>query len=161
MFFKKRQAQSSSQQNTLDRSYDESHLELMLDQVMKFIDAFKKILPGEWYFFDLYVEAARKTYGSSLYTETGLVVFKITVGNWWDGLLRQFPDVEDYMLSVFEFNPQERTFIATIKAGECENRMFPTSAVVGMLQQSLNNYETKHPEVQFQRQNWGARIGNV
>lgn len=48
-------------------------------------------------FFDLCVEAERTSYDQSIYVETGLVVFIITIGNWLDGLLRQFPDVEGFL----------------------------------------------------------------
>lgn len=150
-----------SKQNNLVLTYSESHLESMLDHTNDFINAYKTVLPNAWYFFELYVDTERTSYGPSLFVEKGFVVFKITIGDWWDELLRQFPDVEDYMIWVFKFDPQEKAFVASMVAGECENQVFPTSTVVGMIQQSLNNYETKHPEVHFQRQNWGARIGNV
>ena len=134
MFFKRRHEQNNSVQIKAAQlvSYDESHFELMLDQVMNFINAFKSVLPGEWYFLDLYADAVRTSYESSLFVESGRVVFKVTIGNWWDGLLRQFPDVEDYMFSVFNFDPQEKTFIATIRAGQTENQLFPTSSIVGL-----------------------------
>lgn len=93
---------------------------------------------------------------------TGYLEFEILLGTWWDGLLRGYPDIDDYMRTIFIFDSHDTKFTCTdIITGRSIKGRFPRDRVNALLQKYLDNYEAKHPSVKFERESWGAKISNI
>lgn len=140
-------------------TFSEDYFEHYLDNIMRFIQTFYEREPDKWYHFYISQEFRQDNYTDNHYVETGYLKFEISVGIWWDGILRD-PEMEDYMKSNFTFDPSERTFTRSIRTGKSTCCVFPHEKVNAMLQQYLDNYESKHPEIHFERFNWGARLSS-
>ena len=66
------------------------------------------------------------------------------------------------MKSVFGFDAQERKFTYTaFRTATSTCCAFPREKVNTMLQQYLDNYEAKHPEVRFERTSFGAMLTKI
>jgi len=131
---------------------------LVLDMVMKFLDAYAMAVPDEWYLFFISQETKRTEYSDRYYTYDGYLKFEVSVGTWWNGMLKS-PEVEDYMKTTFNFDPEHKKFTyAGISTGSSTCCAFPRDQVNEILQKYLDEYEAKHPGVRFKRENWGASI---
>lgn len=139
--------------------FAEEHLEHILDQIIRFLQAYSTVLPDEWYHLYISQDVKRDEYSGNYYVNDGYLKFQITLGNWWNGILYEYPDIADYMDSIFVFDSQERTFTYTeFRTGSSTRCSFPTDKINTMLQKYLDNYESKHPGIHFERFGWGARL---
>lgn len=145
--------------------FTENSLELTLDMVMRFLDAYSTENPGEWYhlFISHILERCDVEYCDNV--TYGRIKIQILLGGWWDSLLRSYPDIVDYMKSFFTFESDDAgcfTLTSThILTGESVDCKFPVEIVDALLQRNLDNYEAKHPSVKFERESWGAKISNI
>lgn len=145
---------SKHNQGTYSIVFSEEHFEFELEQIRKFLDAYTKTLPNEW----LHIFISQKWEHEECWHD-GYIEFQIILGNWWDSLLYQYPDILDYMKNVYTFDPQERSFTYSIRSGNSTTAgAFPREKINDMLQKYLDNYETKHPEMRFERHEWGATL---
>ncbi|MBP5661858.1 MAG: hypothetical protein J6X30_01730 [Clostridia bacterium] len=159
MFFRKKKKQEKIMTTIeIDLRRFDKLLEFRLDQIMLFLQIYK-IACGGSYCLSMHSEIYHAS-GGLLYTDNGVIVFKIELDSWREGLLRGYPNVEDYMMSVFTFNADDRSFNGTMPAGYTSGRLYPLESLNEILQQSLDKYEAKHPDVHFQREKTGARMRN-
>ncbi len=128
----------------------EKHFVLIHDQVIKFLRAYSSVLPDEWYYYMIYPNFEHIYDSFEYYVE-----FKIMVGNWWDGLMREHSDVTDFMMTIFTFDQNERTFTHRIQV--------PASKSAGqfdrippMIHEYLDHYEANNPGVRLVRDERGA-----
>ncbi len=154
--FKKAKSNNSKPQDSPNVRivFDEKYFEQKLDMIMEFLDAYSAVLPNSWYHLSISQEFE---YASGI--TDGNLRFEILLDQWWDGLLSQYPDVDDYMKLFFTFDPQENKFtLITFPTGRSIGCKFPKEKIGIMLQSYLDNYELKHPKIHFERYDWGAML---
>lgn len=135
---------------------DEQHFVLIHEQVLKFLQAFSSKLPSEWYHY--FISQEYDHIGNS--TE-GYLKFEILLGNWWDELLYDKPEIKDYIMSVFEFDANEKTFMYRIRTGICHSGSYPADEITKMLHTYLDNYEATHTCLHLTRESYGAKYSNI
>lgn len=135
---------------------DEEHFVLIHEQVLKFLRAFSSALPSEWYHY--FISQEFEHIGNN--TE-GYLKFQISLGNWWDELLFDEPEIKDYMMSVFEFDASEKTFMYRIRTGICHSGSYPIEKITKMVHTYLDNYESTHTCVHLTRESYGAKYSNI
>lgn len=147
---------SSSANSNARIILDEEYFVLVHDQVMKFLQAYSSALPDEWYHY--FISQDFEHVGGD--TE-GYLEFKILLGNWWDSLLYNSPEIKDYMMSVFAFDASENTFTYRIRTGIFSIGSFPQDKITKMVHTYLNNYEATHNCIHLTRDSIGAKYSNI
>ncbi len=147
---------SSSENSNTRITLDEEFFVLVHDQVMKFLRAYSSDLPSEWYHY--FISHDFEHIGD---TTEGYLEFKILLGNWWDSLLYNSPEIKDYMMSVFTFDASENTFTYRIRTGICSNGSYPQDKITQMVHTYLNNYEATHNCIHLTRESFGAKYSNI
>lgn len=128
-FLKKENTVTSPKTNsTYDFSKD--FIEHTLDMVIKFINAYKETTPTEWLHFYISYKA-KEDYGTVRY----FLEFKIIVGTWWDRILYKYPDIVDYMMTIFSFDDSENVFTYYLPVGSGTSFMFPNE-----LKEAIKSY---------------------
>lgn len=142
--------------------FSEEHFENFLDMIIKFLKAYSSVVSDEWWHLFISQEIKKETYSDTYYCYDGFLEFQIILGSWWENIMREYPDIDDYMKSLFCFDAQERKFThTTFKTGSSTCCAFPREKVNTILQKYLDNYEAKHPEVRFERASWGAKLTKI
>lgn len=137
-------------------AFKEEYLEQRLDSIMNFLNAYSAVVPDEMYCLFI---SQKQQYNQSADSDRvdGYLKFEIIVGCWWDSLLYKHPGIDDYMKSTFMFDSEKRSFVCTnLRTGSSTCCPFPSDKVNALLQKYLDNYEVKHPEINFERHSWGA-----
>ena len=133
-------------------SLNEERFMVVHNQVMEFLNAYSAELPNEWYHY--YISQEFEHSGD---TTEGYVKFQIMLGSWWESLLYNVPEIKDYMMSIFTFDPSENTFTYRMWSGTCSGCSYPTNEITKMVHKYVSNYEAEHPGMRFERYSWGAK----
>lgn len=136
--------------------FGEEHFEHTLNMVMKFLHAYSVERPNNWYHFFLSQVADREDSGTY-----GYIKFHVQLDSWSNGTLYKDPELEDFMNTIFTFDPQENIFTYNMLVGSSSSYAFPWDEVLKILHKYLDNYEAKHPGVRFERHDWGAKYSNL
>ncbi|MEE0946143.1 MAG: hypothetical protein U0M42_04860 [Acutalibacteraceae bacterium] len=147
---------SSSANSNVKIVLDEQHFVLVHDQVIKFLRTYSSALPYEWYHYFI-----SQTFEHAGGTTEGFLEFKILLGNWWDSLLYNSPDIKDYMMSVFSFDASENTFTYRIRTGICSGGSYPQDKITKMIHTYLNEYEATHNCIHLTKDSFGAKYSNI
>lgn len=143
----------------------ESNIHIILDeksfvsvhnQVMSFLEIYSEKLPDEWLHY--FVSQEFEHVGDTTF---GYVKFEISLGNWWDELFFDKPEILDYMKSIFTFDDNNKTFTYKMISGTCSNCSFNQNLITEMIHEYISHYESEHPHVKFERRSWGAMYSNV
>ncbi|MBQ4602627.1 MAG: hypothetical protein IJB24_07185, partial [Clostridia bacterium] len=118
--------------------------------------AYSSALPDEWYLY--FISQDFEHIGG---TTEGYLEFKLLLGNWWDSLLYNSPEIKDYMMSVFDFDASENTFTYRIRTGICSSGSYPQDKITKMVHTYLNNYEATHNCIHLTRDSFGAKYSNI
>lgn len=153
-FLKKSKKNDVKLNSNINIIFSEDHFEHTLNMVMSFLDAYSNVSQGEW--CCLFISQEFEHSGNTTY---GYLKFQIMLSYWWDGLLRQYPEIDDYMKNIFTFDSNETAFTYTdFRTGSSIGVPFPQEKINTLLQTYLNNYEAKYPTVKFERHSWGAKL---
>lgn len=147
---------SSSTNSNARIILDEEYFVLVHDQVIKFLRAYSSELPDEWYHY--FISQEVEHIGG---TTEGYLKFQVMLGNWWDGLLYNHPEVKDYMMSIFTFDASENTFTYKIRTGTCSGGSYPQDNIAKMVHKYLDNYESTHTCIHLIRESFGAKYSNI
>lgn len=129
----------------------------VLDNTLKFIDAYLEEMPNEWILMFINEPPSKVTKHSPDYwCYEEFIEIKIAVGSWYNGILYKNKDLEDYMLSVYEFDPEEKEFIYKIQIAESTNCIIDDNLLVKKLFEYLDTYEKSNPERKLKRTERGV-----
>lgn len=131
------------------------HLFLNLDFVLEFKRAYSSVLPDSMFSVFISQESKKIDYSNSYYTYDGYIKIHIIVGNWWNGVLRNYPDILDTIETLFDHNGTEFTYIG-IPTGKSICCPYPHNVINNKLQSYIDEYEKEHSEALFEREEWGA-----
>ena len=128
----------------------------VLDNTFKFIDAYLDEFPGEWLHM-LIAKDARDVikYSSDYWRYEENIEIKVLVGIWYDNILYKNKDIEDYMMSAYEFNPSENAFVYKIQIAESTNCIIPRGILEKQLFDYLDAYEKSNPNRRLTRTSFG------
>lgn len=132
------------------------HFALVLDNTLKFIDAYLFEKPSEWLFLNISTVLEKSDYssGTSYYYEE-FIEFKVSVGSWHDYILHDNKDAKDYMMTIYKFNPTENEFVYRMRIGDSTNCVIPRDVVKKKFFDCLDAYERKNPNRELTRTSYG------
>ena len=132
------------------------HFALVLDNTLKFIDAYLFEKPSEWLFLNISTVLEKSDYssGTSYYYEE-FIEFKVSVGSWHDYILNDNKDAKDYMMTIYKFNPTENEFVYRMRIGDSTNCVIPRDVVKKKFSDCLDVYERKNPNRELTRTSYG------
>ena len=129
----------------------------LLDQVLRFIDAYLKDLPDEYLILSVLPKTEKEESPTGRYTHYyEFVEIKVTVGLWYDCILCEYEKEKDYMESVFQYDPTERTFTYRIHAGSGVRCVVPRGPIVEEIYRCIDAIERMHPGKKLKRDSNGV-----
>lgn len=152
-FFKKENSVTVPKTN-FKSNFSPNFIEDTLNMVIKFIVAYKTTIPDEWLHFWISYET-KEDCGIIRY----FLKFKITVGNWWNGILYNDSDIVDYMMNVFHFDSSENEFIYYLPVGFGHSYTFPDE-LKEISKNFLSSYAQKNDSVKLKIDELGASYSN-
>ena len=132
------------------------HFTLVLDNTLKFIDAYLSEKPNEWLFLNISTLFEKSEYssGTSYYYDE-FIEFKVSVGSWYDSILYSNKEAKDYMMTIYTFNPAENEFVYRIRIGDSTNCIIPREIVKKKFFDCLDAYDISNPNRKLTRTSYG------
>lgn len=135
----------------------EHHLSLVLDIFMNFKDSYLKV--GDRLYLSIGIKWEDTDYSTTYYTKDYYIELKVYVSDWWDCIMYEYQDVADMFESVFNKKKDENTFICdSVRVASTTCCTIDWDAAIYRLHCFIDEYETKHPGVMFDRSNGGVSI---
>ena len=129
----------------------------VLDNTFKFIDAYLEEMPNEWILMFINKPPSKVTkHTADYWCYEEYIEIMIAVGTWYDNILYKNKDLEDYMLSVYEFDALEKEFIYKIRIAESTNCIIDRDVLVKKLFEYLEAYEKNNPDRKLKRTEHGV-----
>ena len=130
----------------------DDHFALILNNTLKFVDAYRIELPEEWIFLNISTVLEKgdfSTDGYRYYEE--FVEFKVNVGCWYDGILYKNKDAKEYMEWIYNFDLSDNSFSYKMRIGESTNCIIPRHVIEKKFFDCLDSYDKKNPNNKLNR----------
>ena len=132
------------------------HFALVLDNTLKFIDAYRAELPGEWIFINISTICEKGEFSTDNYRYyEEFVEFKVNVGCWYESILSRNKDAKEYMESIYNYDSSDNVFSYRMRIGDSTNCMIPREVVKKKFFDCLDDYERKNPSRILTRTSYG------
>lgn len=129
----------------------------VLNNTLKFIEAYREEVPGEWVFIDISPICEKGKYCTDNYWYyEEFIEFKITVGCWYEGILYKSKDSKEYIETTYTYDPSDMCFSYKIRIGDSTNCMIPQNIVMNKLFDCLDIYEKNNPGEKLSRTSYGV-----
>ena len=129
----------------------------VLNNTLKFIEAYREEVPGEWLFIDISPICEKGEFCTDNYWYyEEFIEFKITVGRWYEGILYKNKDIKEYIETTYTYDPSDTSFSYKIKIGNSTNCMIPQNIVMEKFFDCLDIYEKNNPREKLSRTSYGV-----
>ncbi len=129
---------------------------LVLDNTLKFVDAYLAELPGEWIFINISTVCEKGEFSTDSYRYyEEFVEFEVHVGCWYDSILYRNKEAKEYMEAIYNYNPSKNAFSYRMRIGESTNCMIPRDVVKKKFFDCLDVYEKNNPNRKLTRTAYG------
>ena len=133
------------------------HFALVLDNTLKFIDAYLAYLPDEWVFISISPVSEKSEFSSdSCWYYEEFVEFKVNVGCWYNSILHTNKDAKEFMECIYDFDASDNSFSHRIRIGDSTNCMIPHDILKKKLFDCLDEYEKNNPNRKLTRTSYGV-----
>lgn len=157
-WFKRNSRPTTENSSTKNYRLTESYglFENVLDNTLKFIDAYLSEKPSEWLLFFISTVGEKSEFSTDSYRcYEEFIEFKVSVGSWHDYILHQNKDAKDYMMTVYNFDSSENDFTYRMKIAESTNRVIDSDVLVKKLFDYIDTYEKNNPNRKLTRTSYG------
>lgn len=135
----------------------EEHLGLVLNILLDFKDAYLQV--GDRLFLSFVIDRKKTDYSDTYYTYDYYFKMTVYVSDWWDSIMIRHKDIGDTFENVFDIKEDENTFLCkSVSVGSSTCCSLDWDKINSKLQKFLDEYESEHPGVIFDRSNGGAGI---
>lgn len=132
------------------------HFALVLDNTLKFVDAYRAELPGEWIFMNISTVCEKGEFSTDSYRYyEEFIEFKVNVGCWYDSILYSNKDDKEYMESIYNYNSSDNSFSYRMRIGDSTNCIIPREIVKKKFFDCLDTYDKKNPNRKLTRTSYG------